>query len=226
MLVPFVCGWIWKFQDQIQWAAALLKDWEYVIRMENREQSAISVPPLVNHLLGFSSTAVITWVLSPHLVSALSQLLLAEEPFLDHVIYQMIPIRPLMDVTSLVVGWAERSGMEDQTVHIEQVVRRDPKYNVFGLPLPHRCGPCQKPVAPKYEKGHKDNKHTLPDRVSVICGSCKALTPYYRLPKGVVRKSNVPDALFWNLPVTEPDWNWLPSGTVEHKTLENPCLDM
>ncbi|KAG8921417.1 hypothetical protein FRC01_000259 [Tulasnella sp. 417] len=212
ILVPFVCGWIWEKPDQVRWLLALFQEWDL-----KQGESITSIPPLIDNLLGFSTTNLVTWGVATHTTGFLNYLLLGEDTFLDQVNRHLLTNPSLMETTGIVVGYMSKAGP-----HLQLASPMDIDRNFFGLPPPQRCGKCGGSLKLHFAKKHSAGKQTLLDRVRARCLSdgCRVTTPWYVTP-GETSLPDSPGVFFWNLPLVKMEWEWLPNNMQEFRVLKN-----
>lgn len=206
LLLPLVCGWIWRYPSQVDLTLALLKKWSF-----KWKDTIHHLPPLVKHLLGFTSTNLVTWTVASNISGLLQALFIYDGWFLGEVKSHLLCNSTFVQRTGVVIGYATET-----QVCLQLASLHDPQRNFFGRPPPERCGECGGPLRLRYALPHHDNKNTLPPRVFANCLLCKAGTPPYTYPFDTILPGICPDVFFWNLPLPPIQWQWakVPSKTL------------
>ncbi|KAG9041184.1 hypothetical protein FS837_012640, partial [Tulasnella sp. UAMH 9824] len=107
VLVPMVCGWLWASRKSVDQAKDVMRRWLY---QQPPSIEWADMPPLCNHVIGFSSTALIPWTVSSAVSSALEEIVLTKTPVLQAVELRICLNHELTRGTGVILGAAAESG--------------------------------------------------------------------------------------------------------------------
>lgn len=213
ILVPVVCGWIWKAESSIDLAKDVMRQWQY------RQTNAwTDIPPICNHVIGYSSTALIPWTVSCTLTNVLEDVLLSETSVERAMLLRVGMNHGLMRGTGVVLGGVSDAGEPEYHLWM----RSYPDTNLFGLRFPNHCKQCRARTRCIRKRSAKSDPR---GERRIVCQECHWGTQWFAPHPDtlVIMDRNL---FRWRLPLSEPDWQWfapkLPGDNTEYPSTTLP----